>query len=216
MEAQAAEDVFTRYAVRMRVRYRAVADERYRPTDGWTRDLSLRGAWVELPEHIATGSALALALAPGDSAPPLVAWVAWSDGHTAPYLHGLRFTGLTGGTRARVRTVLGDAQPSVPRRLYCGFPATCLMRGVGGVPGVLRDLGAGGVGVRLPRVVPPGTRVRVQAATPYGQILADTTVVWSDPPTRLPPGATYRHGLQFLHLDPRSDLPLRALLESLR
>jgi len=218
--AQHFGDDLTRYAMQVRVRYRRVVERTYRPERGCTRDLNAQGAWVELPEQVAAQSTLAIALDTPEGDLPLVAHVAWTSPElpAAPYLHGLRFTGVTPDRRERLRTLLARAKPPVAARLYCALTATCQRKGVGYavVPGAIRDLGDSGVGVRLLERMPPGTEVRISASTRYGQIAAETQVVWADPPGRLPPGASYRHGLRFLRLAPLSELPLRVLLEGLR
>jgi hypothetical protein len=165
------------------------------------------------------GSPLAIALETSDGDLPLVAHVAWTCPglRDAPYLHGLRFTGVTPAYRHRLRALLARETPRVALRLYCALAATCERKDYGcpAVLGAIRDLSDSGVCVRLPQQLPPGTAVRISAPTPYGAIAADAQVVWADPPGRLPPGAAYRHGLRFLRLEPASDLPLRVLLEGI-
>ena len=219
MTAQEFGDHLTRYALNLRVRYRRVAERSYRPEHGWIRDLNTRGAWVELPERIAARTALAIALDTPAGELPLVAHVAWTCPglRDAPYLHGFRFTGVTPARRDRLRALVTSETRRAPVRLYCRLAATCQQHGIAcpPVPGTIRDVGDSGACVRLPDRVPPGTVVRLSSLTPYGPIAADTEVVWADPPSRLPRGASYRHGLRFLRLDPASDLPLRVLLEGL-
>lgn len=219
MTAQGVGDHVTRYAMNVRVRYRRDAERTYRPEGGWTRDLSARGAWVELPERVAAGSTLAIALGTPEGDLPLFAHVAWTcaELRDAPYLHGLRFTGVTPEHRQRLRTLLAHDTPRVPVRLYCALAATCHRKdnGCPAVPGAIRDLGDSGACLRLPERLSPGTAVRMSAPTRYGPIAAEAKVVWADPPGRLPRGASYRHGLRFLRLDPSSELPLRVLLDGL-
>jgi hypothetical protein len=213
-------DLLTRYAINVRVRYRRVAERRYRPEGGWTRDLNARGAWVELPERVAPGSALAIILDTPEGDLRLVAHVTWTCPglRDAPYLHGLRFTGITPDLRRRLRTLIAHEKPPVPIRLYCTLAATCHLKdnGCPAVPGAIRDLGDSGVCVRLPQRMSPGTAVRISVPTLYGVIAADAQVVWADPPGRLPQGASYRHGFRFLRLDPSSEIPLRLLLDGFR
>jgi hypothetical protein len=220
MSAHELGDHFTRYALNLRFRYRREAERSYRPEHGWIRDLHTQGAWVELPERLATRSVLAIALDTPAGKLPLVAHVAWTCPtlRDAPYLHGFRFTGITSACRDRLRGLLARETPRVPIRLYCSLAATCRQRGNGcpAVAGTIRDLGESGACVRLPDRVPPGTALQISTHTLYGPITADAEVVWADPPARLPRGASYRHGLRFLRLHPASDLPLRALLDGLR
>lgn len=213
-------DHITRYALNVRVRYHRPADRRYRPEGGWIRDVNLRGAWVELPERVPTGNALALALDTPTGELTLLAHVAWtcSGLRNAPYLHGLRFTGLTPERRQQLQALITHEKPPAVIRLYCRLAATC-HRNDNGCPamsGLLRDLDDGGACVRLPERVPPGTAMRISVRTGYGRIAAEAKVVWTDPPGHLPRDASYRHGLRFVRLDPASELPLRALLEGFR
>jgi hypothetical protein len=213
-------DHMTRYALNVPVRYHRVAERRYRREGGWIRDLNLRGAWVELPERVPAGSALALALDTPTGDLTLLAHVAWtcSGLRDAPYLHGLRFTGLTPERRRRLQVLIAHEKPPAVIRLYCRLAATCRRNdnGCHAMSGLLRDLDDGGACVRLPERVPPGTEMRISVRTAYGRIAAETKVVWADPPGRLPKDASYRHGLRFLRVDSSSELPLRALLEGFR
>ena len=211
------DDHATRYALHVPFRYRHSAETTYRRTCGWTRDLNLRGAWVELPETVAAGSTLALVLDTPAGAFPLLADVAWTDPEVrdAPYLHGVRFTGLTPDRRHGLRALLFREHPHLAIRLSCALAATCHRSDHGGpaIPGTVLDLSDTGVGVRLAERVPPGAAVRLNAPTKYGRIGAETQVVWADPPGLFPRGAQYRHGLRFLQLDRSSALPVQALLE---
>jgi hypothetical protein len=217
MTAQDVAEHTTRYALHVRVRYRRVAERTYRPEGGWTWDLNLRGAWVGLPEPVPPGTTLALALDTPAGDLPLLAHVAWTAPglRDAPYLHGVRFPGLTPDHRHRLHALVTSETRRVPIRLACVLAATCHRTddGCPAVPGTVRDLAETGAGVRLPEHMAPGTAVRLSTATPYGRIVAETQVVWADPPGRLPRGASYRHGLRFLRLDRSSALPLQVLLE---
>ncbi len=213
-------DHATRYALHLPFRYRRSADAAYRRACGWTRDLNLRGAWLELPETLAAGTTLALALDTPAGAFPLCADVAWTtpEVRDAPYLHGVRFTGLTPDHRHRLHALLVREHPHLALRLSCALAATCHRSDHGGpaIAGTVLDLSDTGVGVRLAERVLPGTMMRLSAATKYGRIGAAVQVVWADPPGPLPRGAQYRHGLRFLHLDRSSALPVQALLEGFR
>lgn len=219
MTAHEFGDHWTRYAMNVRVRYRRVAERSYRREGGWIRDLNVRGAWVELPERLPAGSTLAIALVTPAGTLPLLAHVAWACPNlpNAPYLHGLRFTDVTPARRDRLRALIVDARPRVAVRLYCALSATCRRNdnGCPAVTGTIRDLGDSGACVRLPERLSPGTALWLSAPTPYGLIAGDTRVVWADPPGPLPRGASYRHGLRFLRLDPSSELPMRTLLDGL-
>jgi hypothetical protein len=220
MEEHLLRDHVSRYATEVRVRYRRPAESTYRPEGGRTRDLNLRGAWVELPERLTARSPLEIALdAPGGEV-PLVAHVAWTcpAEHPAPFLHGLRFTSIAPAGRDRMRTLLAAKESVRPVRLYCALAGTCHANGIAcpAVPSAIRDLSERGVGLRIADPMAPGTVMDLRIATPYGRITADAQVVWADEPSPLLRGAWYRHGLRFLRLDPWSELPLQAFLSGLR
>jgi hypothetical protein len=220
MEEHVVADDLTRYATNLRFRYRRATEATALRQGGRLRDLNARGAWVELPERLATRTDLALALDTPDGELPLGARVAWTHPglRAAPYLHGVRFTTVTPERRQRLRALLAEDQPRPAVRLYCRLAASCQRTGVAcpAVASSIRDLSASGVGLRLPEPLAPGTEVWIRTATLYGRIAAAAQVVWADPPARLPPGAAYRHGLRFLRLDPLSELPLHALLQGVR
>jgi len=220
MEEHHLGDYLTRYATQVRVRYRRAAESTYRPEGGQTWDLSVRGAWVEFPERVAARSALVVALDTPEGPLPLVAHVAWTCPavHEPPYLHGLRFIGVTPYCRDRVQALLAHENPYRAARLYCGLAATCQRKGVQCplMPSSIRDLSDRGMGLRIPEPVAPGTELCIWTATPFGQIAADAQVVWAGDTAQLPRGALYRHGLRFLRLDTSSDLPLQALLCGVR
>jgi hypothetical protein len=140
--------------------------------------------------------------------------VAWTcpELYAAPYLHGLRFTGVTPVCRDRVQALLAHDQPQHATRLYCGLAATCQRKGVRCplLPSSIRDLSDRGVGLRIPELVAPGTELCIRTTTAFGPIAADAQVVWTGDTGQRPRGALYRHGVRLLRLDPSSDLPLQA------
>jgi hypothetical protein len=220
MEEHLLADDLTRYAINVRFRYRCSAEATPLREGGWLRDLNCRGAWVELPERMATQSDLALTLDTPDGEFPLAARVAWMgpELRAAPYLHGVLFTNVTPERRQRLRALFTQDTPLRAVRLYCRLAASWQRRGVAcpAKASSVRDLSESGVGLRLPEPVAPGTEMSIRTATLFGRIAADAQVVWADAPARLPPGAAYRHGLRFLRLDPLSELPLHALLSGAR
>lgn len=211
---------FTRYAIDLLFHYRRSTETAYRPGVGWTRDLSGRGAWVELPEIVAPSTELEVSLHAIGEPLRLAAQVVWAcpQPHERPRLHGLLFTRVTPEQRQRVRVLLAQQKTRGARRLYCALAATCRSKAAPGVPlpCETRDLSYGGVALRLPEPVPLGTHLRVTVPTAFGAVTADAQVVWAEPPEARPRGAPYRHGLRFLRLDSSSELPLKLLLAGLR
>ena len=207
---------FTRYAIELPFRYRQSRETAYRPGVGRTRDLSGGGAWVELPERVAPPTLLEVSLrAPGESL-HLAAQVVWgcSELDEQSRLHGLHFTHVTPAQRQRLGALLTRQKSRDVGRLYHTLAATCCNTAAGGVPlpCETRDLSSGGVALRVPVSVPPGTHLQVTIPTVFGVVRADAEVVWAEPPDARARGAPCRHGLRFLHLESSSELPLRMLL----
>ncbi|HSB80675.1 MAG TPA: PilZ domain-containing protein [Candidatus Methylomirabilis sp.] len=216
MPGQELGDHFTRCAIDLPFRYREATETAYRPGVGWTRDLSGAGAWVELPERVAPPTLLDVSLrAPGEPL-RLAAQVVWGcpEPHERSRLHGLRFIQVTPAQRQRLGGLLTQQKSRGVGRLYCTLAATCRRKAAAGgpLPCETRDLSSGGVALRLPAPVPPGTPLQVTIRTAFGAVSADAQVVWAEPPDARPRGAPCRHGLRFVRLEPSSVLPLKLLL----
>lgn len=219
-QGQELSDHLTRHAIGLPFRYRRSTEAAYRPGVGWTRDLSGRGAWVELPERVAPPTLLEISLhTPGEPL-CLVAQVVWGcpEPHERSRLHGVRFTHVTSAQRQRLGVLLTQQKTRGVGRLYCALAATCRSKAAAGVPlpCETRDLSYSGVALRLPEAVPPGTHLQVTIPTAFGAVTADAQVVWAEPPEGLPRGAPCRHGLRFLRLETSSQVPLKVLLAGLR
>ena len=211
----------SRYAVALPFAYRAPGIDAVPPAAGWTRDLSERGAWVELPEALAVATDLEVRFGTGADTPWLPAQVAWA--HPEPtrprwYLHGLTFARLTPAQTDHLRALLAQERPRGTLRCYCDLAVSCRRPdGVGGaLHGQIRDLSEGGAALRLPARMPPGTPVRVEAETAFGAITAEAQVVWAEAPAALPRGALFGHGLRFRRVAMASSLPLSVFLAGLR
>ena len=220
MPRQELGDHLTRCAIDLPFRYRQSTEAAYRPGVGWTRDLSGRGAWVELPERVAPPTLLEVSLhVPGEPL-RLAAQVVWGcpEPQERSRLHGLCFTHVTPAQRQRLGVLLAHQKTRGVGRLYCAMAATCRSKAAAGppLPCETRDLSYGGVALRLPEAVPPGTHLQVTIPTPFGAVTADAQVVWAEPPDARPRGAPCRHGLRFLRLEPSSQLPLKLLIAGLR
>jgi len=213
-------DRWTRYTMNLPLRYRRVAKRGGEAKSGRARNLNVRGAWVELPERVGPGSTLEITFATPAGNLSLATRVAWArpDLPHAPYLHGVRFTGVTAQKREQLHRLIAH-EAALPVRVACELVATCQRKGVGfrPVPGTIQDLSDRGVCVALPEPVAPGTELYLRTATRLGPMVADAQVVWADQARAgLPRGTSYRHGLRFLRVDPLSELPLRALLYGIR
>lgn len=219
MPEQERVEHFTRFSVNLPFHFRRAEENGYHPDRGWTRDLSARGAWVELPETIAPSSRLEISLLTPQGSLRLASYVAWAcpQPDARPYLHGIRFTSVTPEQRDRLRALLARLRPLGAGRLYCALAGTCRREGLvcPALPCETRDLSRSGAALRVAERLSPGTHLRLCVPTTFGRVAADAQVVWAEQPGPRPRGAPYRHGLRFLRLDPSSDLPLRILLDGL-
>jgi hypothetical protein len=211
---------WTRYTIDVPLRYLRVAEGGGRSKGGRARNLNFRGAWVDLPEQMEPESVLEITLATPVVKLTLVGRVVWahSGSRDGQYLHGVRFRTVTSEQREGFRALFAYERAS-PARFSCFLAATCQRNANGYVtiPGIVRDLSDGGVCIRLPQRVAPGNKLRIQAATPFGKIVADAHVVWADQARGgLPLGRLCRHGLRFLHIHLPSELPLSAVLDGIR
>jgi PilZ domain len=211
----------SRYAVALPFAYRGPGMDAVPPALGWARDLSERGAWVELPEALAVATDREVRFGTGGGSPWLPAEVVWVRSEPTRrwcHLHGLAFARLTPAQTDHVRALLAQERPRGTLRCYCALAVRCQRPdGVGGaLCGQIRDLSEGGAAVRLPARMPPGTTVRLNAQTAFGAIAAEAQVVWAEAPASLPPGALFRHGLRFRRVAIASGLPLSLFLAGLR
>ena len=221
MGATSFAERLSRYAVTVPFAYRGPGRAEVPGTLGWTRDLSERGAWVVLPEVLATATEIEVRFRTRGDPPWVPAQVVWVRPDPTPqwfYLHGLTFARATLAQGDHLRVLLVQERPPGARRWYCGLAVTCQRPDrVGGVlRGWTRDLSEGGAAVRLPAPLPVGTSLLVSMETTFGAITAEAQVVWAEASAPRPPGALFRHGLRFLHFGIGSGLPLSLLLAGLR
>jgi hypothetical protein len=218
MTAKEIRERWTRYTIDVPLRYLRVAEGGGRSKGGRARNLNFGGAWVDLPEQVEPESVLEITLATPVVKLSLLGRVVWAHSglRDGQYLHGVRFRSVTSEQQEGFRALFAYERAS-PARLPCFLAATCRRNnGYATMPGIVRDLSDGGVCVRLPQRVAPGTKLRIQAATPFGNIVADAHVVWADQGRgRLPLGRLCRHGLQFLHILLPSEPLLRTVLDGI-
>lgn len=86
----------------------------------------------------------------------------------------------------------------------------------GGAEVILRgwtgDVCRGGLSLRLPQALPPGTELNLTLHTPREPIAVEGTIVWVEPPVMRAPGELIRHGLRAFTLDGSVSTPLERLL----
>ncbi len=184
-------------------RYQLVVPIRYTAPDGhegtgWTRDLSLAGACLELPERFRPGPALGLRLETDALALALSATVIWEERLPgATWLHGVHFT-----VPAEVGAQLGawlEGQGTTVGRIPAAFPVKCERLDQAGPPleGWTADVGTGGAVLALPERLAVGTLLRVILSTPGGEAPMKGVIVWEGPRRPVTDRQLFEHGVRF-------------------
>jgi len=186
---------------------------------GWTRSLSEGGATVELSERLRPRTALRLRLKSDQNIVEAEAQVVWSGGRLPEgggVVHGLAFTRILPDQVLALREMFHPA-PSMRHagvRLPLDVPITCHPKYPAGPPlqGRTGNVNRGGLFLRLPRLLPPGTILEVTLHVPKDPLTLDGAVVWVEPPEIWKPGESIGHGVRFTALDWSTLLSLGLLL----
>ncbi len=205
-------------------RYQVVAPIRYRTASyvsaertGWTRDVSEQGACVELAEHLASGTQLAVVVE--TEAGPIrmagtVVWAGAGDSAGPRYLHGLRFSSGS-DDRDRLWAWL-QRHPAPPARIAASLPVrTRRLDGVTPeIAGWTADLGGGGCTLFLPERLPVGALLDVALSTPCGDVPSEGIIVWEGSHATVSAGLL-EHGFRFTKLGPDQEAVLGEVLETI-
>jgi len=170
---------------------------------GWTRSLGESGATVELSDRLRPRTAVQLRLRAEQGVVEVEAGVIWSGERVSEggLVHGLSFTHI-GRDDAQVLRKIFRPLPVMRRggvRLPLDVPITCRPKNLAGTPlqGRTEDVTRGGLMLRLPRLVPPGTPLEVTLHAAKEPLTVDGVVVWVEPPEIWKPGESIGHGFQF-------------------
>lgn len=210
---------FSRYRISLPLLHRPKAATALRVGVGWSRDLSEGGACVELAERLRPQRPVRIQLQTDAGAIEAEARVVWRQDPAPPeggILHGVAFTHIAPVQLQALRDVIyrkgerGDAGI----RLLLAVPVTCQPLGQEEPPiaGWTGDIGRGGLLLRLPTVVSPGTALDLILHAPHGRLTAQGAVVWVAAPDRRPSEGPIPHGLRFTTLDWSTMLSLGLLL----
>ncbi len=216
------EREFRRYPIQIPLLHRALAPASIRPGVGWTRNLSEGGACLELAERLRPPMSVHVRLRTERRAIGLEAQVVWAGEPGVAgggVLHGVAFTRITPGERQDVRDLFPSegrvAQTAV--RLPLEVSVTYQRKGRAGPPhpGWTGNASRGGLLLRLPQIVQPGTELELTLHTATGDLTAEGAIVWVESPERQSRGEVIRHGLRFTSLGWSNSLSLGYLLASL-
>jgi hypothetical protein len=172
---------------------------------GWTRSLSEGGATVELAERLRSLSPLRVRVQTDRGALEAEAQVVWIGGRAPDgggILHGLAFTRIA----PEHFQTLCDILPPLAMRRHAGIrlpldlAVTCQPTNPPGPPlhGRTANVNRGGFLLRLPRLLPPRTRLEVTLHAAKAPLWVEGAVVWVEPPEIWKPGESIGHGVQFI------------------
>lgn len=217
MSSASADQRSTRYTIVVPLLYTARTSVRQRDEVGWTRNLSENGACLLLPERLPLKLSLHLRLQTDGAPFGAEGQVVWAGKPGFDLVrHGIDFTRISPDNRLALRDLLrsnGHVRPAGVR-LAVALLATCRCRGQARPPiqGWIADISRGGLSLRLPQALPPGTDVVVTLRSPAGPLTLVGTVVWVESSRRRTSKESIRHGLQFTLLDTAVELALARLL----
>jgi len=195
---------FRRCPVQLPFLHTAIASVPTKTGAGWTRSLSEGGATVELAERLRPQTILQVRLQTDRGAVEAEARVAWIGGRAPEgggVLHGLAFSRIA---PEHFKTLCDVLLPLALRRhtgirLPLDLAVTCQPTVPPGPPlhGRTGNVNRGGLLLRLPRLLPPGTSLEVTLHTAKAPLTVEGGVVWVEPPEIWKPGESIGHGFQF-------------------
>ena len=219
MTTHSTERRFPRYRISLPLLHRPRARTALNVGVGWSRDLSEGGACVELAERLRPQRPIRIQIQTDAGPIEAEARVVWRQ-DPAPTeggsLHGVTFTHIPPNQLQALRDVIyrkgerGDAGIRLPLQVS----VTCQPEGQNEPPvlGLTGDVGRGGISLRLPLALSPGTALDLTLHTPHGPLTAQGVVVWVAGPETRPSEGPIHHGLRFTTLGWSTMLSLGLLL----
>ena len=208
-----------RYLIQLPILHRAGQPGHGKVGVGWTRNLCIGGACVELAEQLQKKTSLLARLQTDRGAIDVEAQVVWA-GNPSPtgggILHGVAFAEVTPEQLQSLQTLLiakGETRQAGVR-LPLELAVTCQPKDqiCSPLEGQTGNLSRGGLLLRLPLVLALDTEVELTLHTPGGPLTAEGKIVWVDPPERRTPGEQIRHGLRFTAIGWSTTLSLGLVL----
>jgi len=208
-----------RYSIRLPLLHKAQSSGADRAEMGWTHNMGEGGACVEVSERLQPQGPIRVRLQTARGAIELEAKVVWSrepGSAGGGVLHGMAFTQIPPEQVEPFRELLLSKGPvrHAGVRWPLNLSVTCQPKDQEGLSfqGWTGDIGRGGLLLRLPEALPPGTRLEVTLHAPQEPLTVQGEVVWVEPAERLSPGELVSHGLRFTSLGPSLSMALGFLL----
>ncbi len=204
MSQLSAQPQSTRYPIQLPLLYWRRTGARTRAGAGWTRELSEEGATVELAERFEPQTLLRVRLQT-DRGPidieAKIAWIAASTPSGPENYHGITITQIAPDQLQALRDLLLPLSMvvHVGMRLSFNVAVTCRSKNSGGpmLRGQTGEVSRGGLLLRLPQAIAPGTVLDVTLQTARGPLLLEGAIVWAQPSETRKSGEPIDHGLRF-------------------
>ncbi len=204
MSQPTAQPRLTRYPMQLPLLYWRKAASRTRAGAGWTRELSAEGATVDLPERLPSQTLLRVRIQTDRGpieAEAQVVWLADSAPAGAENLHGVVFTQLASEHLRALQDLLlpFSMVAHAGMRMAVDLAVVCKPQEPGGLPlrGRVGELSRGGLQLRLPQPLPPGTGIEITLHTGNGPLTLEGAIVWVQQPEQRKAGALIDHGARF-------------------
>lgn len=204
MSDPSVQSKLTRYPIQLPLLYWRKSGARTRAGAGWTRELSEDGATVELAERFHPQTILRVRIQTDRGPIELEAKVAWIAAPTPAgpeNYHGLTITQIATDQLQALRDLLLPLSMVVHAgmRLSLNVAVTCRAKNRSGplIRGRTGEVSRGGLMLRLPQAMAPGTVLEITLHTGSGPLALEGAVVWAQPPEAQTPGELIDHGLRF-------------------
>jgi len=194
----------SRYPIQLPLLYWKKSGARTRVGSGWTRELGEGGFTAELAERVEVETLLRVRLqtdrGPIETEAKIV-WIGASTPAGAENYYGLTFTHIAPAQLQALRDLILPLSmvAHAGMRLAMDLPVTCRVKNAGGPPlkGQTGEISRGGMQLRLPRAIVPGSVLELTLHSSNGPLALEGAIVWTQASEERKPDELIDHGLRF-------------------
>jgi hypothetical protein len=193
-----------RYPIQLPLLYWRKTGTRTRAGAGWTRELGEKGFTAELADRFDVDTLLHVRIQTDRGpieAEATIIWIGASTPAGAENYYGLTFTEIAAGPLQALRDLILPLSmvAHAGMRLAMDLSVTCRPKNADGAPikGQTGEMSRGGMLLRLPRVIAPGTVLDLTVHSGNGPLALEGAVVWTQAPEEQKPGELIDHGVRF-------------------
>ena len=193
-----------RYPIQLPLLYWRKTGTRTRAGAGWTRELGEKGFTAELAARFDVDTLLHVRIQTDRGpieAEATIIWIGASTPAGAENYYGLTFTEIAAGPLQALRDLILPLSmvAHAGMRLAMDLSVTCRPKNADGAPikGQTGEMSRGGMLLRLPRVIAPGTVLDLTVHSGNGPLALEGAVVWTQAPEEQKPGELIDHGVRF-------------------